>query len=60
MMHHILEELHMTGEEVLEWYRMTPGERFLESQKLWDVFILLGGSVDPERDTQSPFNFTEA
>ncbi len=46
-------------DEIIEWYRMTPEERFIESQKLWEVFSLLGGSYDPESDTQSPFHFTE-
>jgi len=43
-------------EETLEWYRMSPSERFEESQKLWDTFLILGGSYDPEPDTQSPFH----
>jgi|LGVF01.1.fsa_nt_gb hypothetical protein len=42
-------------EEVIDWYAMSPRERFLESQKLWEVFRLLGGDYDPEPDTQSPF-----
>jgi len=46
----------MIEEEVLDWYRMSPAERFIESQKLWEVFILLGGEYDPEPDTQSPFH----
>jgi hypothetical protein len=43
------------GGEWLEWYRLTPEERFLESMKLWETFVALGGSLDPEPDTQSPF-----
>ena len=42
-------------EEVLEWYRMTPQERWAESMRLWDIFYLLGGQLDPEPDSQSPF-----
>jgi hypothetical protein len=42
-------------EEVLEWYRMTPQERWAESMRLWQTFLLLGGSLDPEPDSQSPF-----
>jgi len=42
-------------EEVLEWYRMSPQERWLESMKLWETYILLGGRLEPEPDTQSPF-----
>ena len=41
--------------EWAEWYRMTPAERWAESEKLWAVFLELGGSLDPEPDTQSPF-----
>ena len=41
--------------EWAEWYRLTPGERWLESEKLWEAFLMLGGSLDPEPDTQSPF-----
>ncbi|MDI6788563.1 MAG: hypothetical protein QME51_09355 [Planctomycetota bacterium] len=44
------------AEETLDWYRMSPVERFTESQKLWEVFILLGGNYEPEPDTQSPFH----
>lgn len=47
-------------EEVLDWYRMSPAERFTESQKLWEVFVLLEGSYDPEPDSQSPFYSSEA
>ena len=43
------------GEEWAEWYRLTPAERFKESMKLWDTYLALGGSLDPEPDTQSPF-----
>jgi hypothetical protein len=46
-------------EEVLDWYSLTPAERFLESQRLWEVFILFGGNLDPEPDTQSPFHIFE-
>jgi hypothetical protein len=34
---------------------MTPAQRWLESGKLWESFLALGGSLDPEPDTQSPF-----
>ena len=45
----------MNDEETLEWYSLSEAERFAESQKLWEVFLLLGGSCEPEPDTQSPF-----
>jgi len=43
-------------EETLDWYGLSPVERFEESMKLWKIFILAGGSLEPEPDTQSPFN----
>ena len=45
----------LVGEEWAEWYRLTPAERWRESEKLWHVYLSLGGSLDPEPDTQSPF-----
>lgn len=42
--------------EVLEWYRMTPQERWAESMRLWNTFRLLGGQLEPEPDSQSPFH----
>lgn len=41
--------------EWAEWYRLTPQQRWEESQKLWSTYLALGGSLDPEPDTQSPF-----
>jgi len=52
-------ESSMEEAEVLDWYKMSPTERFVESQKLWEVFVLLGGDYDPEPDTQSPFHIFE-
>ena len=43
------------GAEWAEWYRLTPVQRWLESEKLWQIYLALGGSLDPEPDTQSPF-----
>ena len=45
----------LVGEEWAEWYRLTPQERWAESAKLWETYLALGGSLDPEPDTQSPF-----
>ena len=45
----------LVGEEWAEWYLMTPMERWEESGKLWEIYLALGGSLDPETDTQSPF-----
>jgi hypothetical protein len=41
--------------EVLDWYRLSPQERWMESMRLWHTFHLLGGQLDPESDSQSPF-----
>ena len=45
----------VAGEEWAAWYRLSPQERWRESEKLWQVYLCLGGSLDPEPDTQSPF-----
>lgn len=41
--------------EWIEWYSMTPMERWEASGRLWADYLALGGSLDPEVDTQSPF-----
>ena len=41
--------------EWVDWYRLTPLERWHESEKLWAYYLSIGGSLDPEPDTQSPF-----
>ncbi len=43
-----------------EWqqsYCMTPQhqQRWQESQKLWDFYLAIGGSLELEPDSQSPF-----
>jgi hypothetical protein len=45
----------LVGDEWAEWYRLSPAERWRETEKLWQSFLALGGSLDPEPDTQSPF-----
>ena len=37
------------------WNALSPAERFLESMKLWESYLEMGGSLEPEPDTQSPF-----
>ncbi len=34
---------------------MNPTERWNESMKLFDAYVALGGSLDPEPDPQTPF-----
>lgn len=48
-----IEEL--VGKDWAEWYSMTPMERWQESGRLWEVYLAMGGSLDPEPDPQSPF-----
>ncbi len=43
-----------------EWYLLTPQERWRESDRLWQTFFDLGGSLEPEPDTESPFFDAEA
>jgi hypothetical protein len=50
----------IVGEEWAEWYRLTPQERLRETEKLWDHYLSIGGSLDPEPDTQSPFHDASA
>jgi hypothetical protein len=47
------------ADEWHEWYRLTPLERWRESEKLWAQYLAQGGSLDPEPDSQSPFDFPE-
>jgi len=42
-------------DEETEWLSLTPAKRFLETTKLWKLYIALGGNLDPEPDPQSPF-----
>ena len=45
----------LVGAEWAEWYRLTAEERWIETEKLWQVYLEMGGSLDPEPDPQSPF-----
>jgi hypothetical protein len=49
----------LEDEEITAWYSLTPAERFQEFLKLWEVYILFGGDLGPEPDSQSPFCFFE-
>jgi hypothetical protein len=35
---------------------MTPQQRWRETLELWDFYLAVGGSLDPEPDAQSPFD----
>ena len=43
--------------EEQEWWSLTPAQRFRETEKLWSVYLAMGGCPDPEPDSQSPFHF---
>ena len=43
--------------EEMAWLRLSPGQRMLESAKMWGFYLAMGGKLEPEPDTQSPFYF---
>ena len=45
----------IVGEEWASWYRLSPQERWHQSEKLWQIYFYLGGSLETQPDTQSPF-----
>ena len=51
-----LEQARNEADSWKEWYRLTPLERMQESTKLWQFYLQAGGSLDPEPDSQSPFD----
>ncbi|MFM8479538.1 MAG: hypothetical protein ACKOEO_27430, partial [Planctomycetaceae bacterium] len=51
-----LQEARLDSDSWKEWYRLTPLERMRESMKLWRFYLEAGGSLDPEPDSQSPFD----
>ena len=44
-------------DEETDWLSLTPGKRLLETTKLWELYLSLGGNLDPEPDPDSPFYF---
>ena len=52
---HAIDWEELVGPEWAEWYSLTPQQRWSESMKMWNVYLALGGSLDPEPDSQSPF-----
>lgn len=45
----------VAGPEWAAWWAMTPVERLEASHRQMTEYLALGGSLDPEVDTQSPF-----
>lgn len=46
----------LSEDEWEAWQLLTPQERWRESMKLWEFYLAVGGSLDPEPDSQSPFD----
>ena len=46
-------------EEWQEWAKLTPLERFRESEKIFAQYLAMGGSLDPDPDPTSPFYDSE-
>jgi len=51
----LTDEERFTESEWLEWFALTRQQRWAESEKLWAHYLEIGGRLDPEPDTQSPF-----
>ena len=45
--------------EEQSWSRLTPRRRFEQYSVLMQHYLAAGGSLAPERDSQSPFDFPE-
>lgn len=45
----------LVGPDWAAWYALTPMQRLGRSMEMWTEYVALGGSLDPEVDTQSPF-----
>jgi hypothetical protein len=41
--------------EWADWYLLTPEERWRHMDRIWQTYLSLGGTLDAEPDTQSPF-----
>jgi hypothetical protein len=54
-MHDVSYSGDLEDEQWLEWYLTTPQERWRETEKLWQFYLAVGGSLDPEPDSESPW-----
>jgi hypothetical protein len=41
------------------WCKLSPRKRFRQYKTLLDYYIRAGGRLQPEKDSQSPFDFKE-
>jgi len=46
-------------DEWKEWISLTPLERFRRSEQMFAEYLAMGGSLDPDPDPTSPFDFPE-
>jgi hypothetical protein len=46
-------------EEWQEWLDLAPLERFRRSEEFFAQYLAMGGSLDPDPDPTSPFDFPE-
>lgn len=47
----------ISGSEEMAWLRLSPARRMIESAKLWEFYLTMGGKLDSQPDLQSPFYF---
>ncbi len=47
-------------DEWQEWVKLTPLERFRQSEQIFAQYLAMGGSLDPDPDPTSPFYDPEA
>lgn len=43
------------NDEIREWRKLSMAERWQCQAPLWETYLTLGGSLEPEPDRQSPF-----
>jgi hypothetical protein len=59
-MKNVKKQLRFASTEEMDWLRLSPGRRLIESGKMREFYLAMGGKLDPEPDTQSPFYFQES
>ena len=52
-------KIFIAEDEAEEWLSFSPAQRMIETTKLWQLYLSLGGRLDPEPDPQSPFYFQD-
>jgi hypothetical protein len=49
----------LDDDEWQSWYCLSMEERWREIEKLWQFYLSVGGSLDLEPDSQSPFDLAK-